>query len=145
MTPTDNAAGNRPNDAAGDRPIRRVVAATAPAPTGPFVHAVEACGLLFTSGQAGRDRVTGQMGTVGEQVDQALTNLGSIAAAAGTSLARALKVTLILRDDVTDTSAVNAAYERHFPEGLPARSSFFVSRLKNPDMLVEIEAVIDAS
>ena len=58
---------------------------------------------------------------------------------------RAVKVTLILRDDVTDMAAVNEAYEAHFPDGLPARTSFFVSRLKNPDMLVEIEAVIDAS
>lgn len=138
MTMTDAGPTSSP-------PPVRVVASDAPTPTGPFVHAAGGSGLLFTSGQAGRDRVTGTMGTVGEQVDQALSNLEAIAAAAGTSLSRALKVTLILRDDVTDTAAVNAAYERHFPDGLPARSSFFVSRLKNPDMLVEIEAVIDAS
>lgn len=125
--------------------LQRVVAESAPRPTGPFVHAVRVCDLLYTSGQAGRDRSTGDMGTIGEQVDQALRNLADIATAAGTSLRRAVKVTLILRDDVTDTAAVNAAYEAHFPDGLPARSSFFVSRLKNPDMLVEIEAVIDAS
>ena len=125
--------------------LERVVAPEAPAPTGPFVHGVRVGTLLYTSGQAGRDRETGRMGTVAEQVDRALRNLDEIAAAAGTSLARAVKVTLILRDDVTDMAALNEAYAAHFPEGPPARTSFFVSRLKNPDMLVEVEAVIDAS
>jgi 2-iminobutanoate/2-iminopropanoate deaminase len=125
--------------------LERITATEAPQPTGPFVHAVRVGPLLYTSGQAGRDRRTGEMGTVGEQVDQALSNLDDIAAAAGTSLRRAVKVTLILRDDVTDMAAVNTAYEAHFPDGLPARTSFFVTRLKNPDMLVEVEAVIDAS
>jgi 2-iminobutanoate/2-iminopropanoate deaminase len=126
-------------------PVERIVAPAAPEPTGPFVHAVRVGTLVFTSGQAGRDRVTGTMGSIGEQVDQALTNIADVAAAAGTSLARAVKVTLIVRDDVTDTAAINEAYRRHFPDGLPARTSFFVSRLKNPDMLVEIEAVIDGA
>jgi 2-iminobutanoate/2-iminopropanoate deaminase len=124
--------------------LQRITATEAPKPTGPFVHAVRVGALLYTSGQAGRNRETGEMGTVGEQVDQALSNLDAIAGAAGTSLRRAAKVTLILREDVTDMAAVNEAYERHFPDGLPARTSFYVSRLKNPDMLVEIEAVIDA-
>jgi len=126
-------------------PLHRIVAPGAPAPTGPFVHAVRVGPLLYTSGQAGRDRETGRMGTVDEQVDRALRNIDEIAVAAGTALARAVKVTLILRDDVTDMAALNAAYAAHFPDGLPARTSFFVSRLKNPDMLVEVEAVIDAS
>ena len=125
--------------------LQRITAAEAPQPTGPFVHGVRVASLLYTSGQAGRNRQTGEMGSVGEQVDQALRNIADIAAAAGTSLARAVKVTLILRDDVTDMAGVNAAYEQHFPDGLPARTSFFVTRLKNPDMLVEIEAVIDAA
>lgn len=123
--------------------LERIIAPTAPQPTGPFVHAVRVGSLLYTSGQAGRDRATGQMGDVGAQVDQALTNLADIAAAAGTTLHRAIKVTLILRDDVTDMATVNEAYARHFDGHLPARTSFFVSRLKNPDMLVEIEAVLD--
>jgi 2-iminobutanoate/2-iminopropanoate deaminase len=96
---------------------------------------------VFTSGQAGRNRDTGTMGDVGEQVDWALRNIGEILASAGSSLAGVVKVTLILRDDVTDMRAVNEAYARHFTATLPARTSFFVSRLKNPDMLVEIEAV----
>lgn len=118
-----------------------VVSPEAPAPTGPFNHAVRVGDTVYTSGQAGRNRETGQMGDAGEQVDWALRNIAAILSAAGTSMARVAKVTLILREDVKDMAAVNEAYTRHFPEVLPARTSFFVSRLKNPDMLVEIEAV----
>jgi 2-iminobutanoate/2-iminopropanoate deaminase len=119
-----------------------IVAPDLLAPTGPFPHAMRIGHRLYTSGQAGRNRDTGQMGDVGEQVDWALRNIAAIAEAAGTKLANTIKVTLILRDDVTDMAAVNAAYVRHFPDVQPARTSFFVSRLKNPDMLVEIEAVL---
>ena len=118
-----------------------IVSPDAPAPTGPFPHAVRVGDLVFTSGQAGRNRETGVMGDAAEQVDWALRNIAAILATAGTSLARVVKVTLFLRDDVTDMAAVNASYTSHFGDALPARSSVFVSRLKGPDMLVEIEAV----
>lgn len=119
-----------------------VTTPNAPTPTGPFSQAMRIGHRLYTAGQAGRNRDTGEMGDAAEQVDWALRNLDEIAKAGGTSLRRAIKVTMILRDDVTDMAAVNAAYEQHFPDVLPARTSFFVSRLKNPDMLVEIEAVL---
>ncbi len=118
-----------------------VVAEGAPTPTGPFPHAVRVGDLVFTSGQAGRNRDTGTMGDVGEQVDWALRNIDAILRTAGSSLQRVVKTTLFLRDDVTDMAPVNEVWKRHFGERLPARSSLFVSRLKNPDMLVEIEAV----
>ena len=120
--------------------VEPITSDDAPTPTGPFHHAIRHGSLVFTSGQAGRNRDTGTMGDVGEQVDWALRNIGAILAAAGSSMDKVLKVTLILRDDVTDMAPVNDAYKRHFST-LPARTSFFVSRLKNPDMLVEIEAV----
>lgn len=121
--------------------ITPIVAPDAPNPTGPFNHAVRVGEFVFTSGQAGRNRDTGTMGDVGEQVDWALRNIGAILREAGTSIHNVVKVTLILRDDVTDMAAVNAAYTKHFSGELPARTSFFVSRLKNADMLVEVEAV----
>ena len=120
--------------------VEPITSDDAPTPTGPFHHATRHGALVFTSGQAGRNRDTGAMGDVGEQVDWALRNIAAILATAGSSMEKVLKVTLILRDDVTDMAPVNDAYKRHFTT-LPARTSFFVSRLKNPDMLVEIEAV----
>jgi 2-iminobutanoate/2-iminopropanoate deaminase len=120
--------------------VQPITSDEAPKPTGPFPHATRHGSLVFTSGQAGRNRDTGTMGDVGEQVDWALRNIAAILDSAGSSMDKVMKVTLILRDDVTDMGPVNEAYKRHFTS-LPARSSFFVSRLKNPDMLVEIEAV----
>lgn len=112
-----------------------------PAPTGPFPHATVVGDLVFTSGQAGRDRETGEMGDAAAQVTQALQNLDDILHGAGSCLQRAVKLTMFLREDVTDMAAVNAAYAAVFPERRPSRTSCFVARLKNPDMLVEIEVV----
>ena len=55
----------------------------APTPTGPFSQAIRAGNLVFTAGQAGRNRDTGQMGDIGEQADWALRNISNILAAAG--------------------------------------------------------------
>jgi 2-iminobutanoate/2-iminopropanoate deaminase len=101
---------------------------------------VRANGLVFTSGQAGRNRDTGQLGDARDQTRWALRNISAILEAAGSSLDRVVKVTVYLKDGV-DPAAVNEEYKAHFAEPLPARSSVFVSRLKSPEMLVEIEAV----
>lgn len=112
----------------------------APTPTGPFSQAIVLDRLVFTSGQAGRNRDTGEMGDLADQVTWALTNLANVLAAAGTSLANAVKATVFLRDGV-DSAPLNEVWEATFPEPRPARSTVFVSRLKNPEMLVEIELV----
>lgn len=112
----------------------------APTPTGPFSQAMVVGPLVFTAGQAGRNRDTGVMGDLAEQTDWALRNLDGILRAAGSSLARAVKLTIYLRDG-NDPGPLNEAYRRWFPDRLPARSLVYVSRLKGPDMLVEIEAV----
>jgi 2-iminobutanoate/2-iminopropanoate deaminase len=131
-----------PQSTAGEpqQPVA-VMSDAAPTPTGPFSHAVRHGALIYTSGQAGRNRDTGVMGDGAEQVDWALRNIAAILESCGSSLRHVLKVTMILRDDVTDMAPLNEVYRRHFGDHLPARSSFFVSRLKNPDMLLEIEAV----
>jgi 2-iminobutanoate/2-iminopropanoate deaminase len=112
----------------------------APTPTGPFNQAIRVGNLVFTSGQAGRNRDTGQMGDIREQTDWALRNLDNVLRAAGSSLSDAVKLTVLMKDGV-DADAMNQEYVKHFSGPLPARSSAFISRLKGPDMLVEIEAV----
>jgi len=111
----------------------------APTPTGPFNQAIRHGNLVFTAGQAGRNRETGEMGDAAEQTTWALRNIGAILDAAGASLSDVVKVTLYVKEG-TDTKPINEAYETFF-EVLPARSMLFVSRLKGPEMLVEIEAV----
>ena len=112
----------------------------APTPTGPFNQAIRAGNLVFTAGQAGRNRDTGQMGDIGEQADWALRNISAILTAAGASMADVVKTTVYLKEG-TPTGPLNEQWIRHFPEPLPARSSVFVARLKNPEMLIEVEAV----
>ena len=112
----------------------------APTPTGPFSQAIRVGNLVFTAGQAGRNRDTGQMGDIGEQADWALRNISNILAAAGASMADVVKTTVYLKEG-TPTGPLNEQWVKHFPEPLPARSSVFVARLKNPEMLIEVEAV----
>ena len=112
----------------------------APQPTGPFNQAIRAGNLVFTAGQAGRNRDTGQMGDVREQTHWALRNIAAILGAAGASLADVVKTTVYLKEGA-DSAAMSEAYASHFTDPLPARSSVVVARLKNPEMLVEIEAI----
>ena len=112
----------------------------APKPTGPFNQAIRVGNFVHTSGQAGRNRETGQMGDIREQTDWCLRNLDNILKAAGSSLDDAVKLTVFMKDGV-DANAMNEEYVKHFSGPLPARSSAFISRLKGPDMLIEIEAV----
>jgi 2-iminobutanoate/2-iminopropanoate deaminase len=112
----------------------------APTPTGPFNQAIRVGNLVFTAGQAGRNRDTGQMGDIREQTDWALRNIAAILAAAGASLDDVVKTTIYLKDGA-DSAAMSEAYAGHFNDPLPARSSVVVARLKNAEMLVEIEAI----
>ncbi|GAA3728133.1 RidA family protein [Plantactinospora mayteni] len=112
----------------------------APVPTGPFSQAIRVGPLVFTAGQAGRNRDTGVLGDLAEQTEWALRNLDGILRAAGSALQQAVKLTIFLREG-SDPAALNEVYRRWFRDPLPARSLVYVSRLKGPDMLVEIEAV----
>lgn len=119
---------------------RPVATDEAPTPTGPFSQAIIAGELVFTAGQAGRNRDTGTMGDLGEQTYWALRNLDSILRSANSSLASAVKLTIYLREDA-DPADLNDAYTALVPEPRPARSLVMVRRLKGPQMLIEIEAV----
>jgi 2-iminobutanoate/2-iminopropanoate deaminase len=111
----------------------------APTPTGPFNHAVRYGNLVFTSGQAGRNRETGQMGDVADQARRCIGNIAAILEAAGTSLDYVLKVSVFLRNPA-DRAAFNAVYEELMPKPYPARTAAFCE-LGNPDMLVELDVI----
>jgi 2-iminobutanoate/2-iminopropanoate deaminase len=112
---------------------------TAPTPTGPFNHAIRYGNLVFTSGQAGRNRETGKMGDIADQARRCIGNIATILAAAGTSLEHVLKVTVFMRDPA-DRAAFNEVYEALMPKPYPARTAAFCE-LGNPDMLVEMDVV----
>jgi 2-iminobutanoate/2-iminopropanoate deaminase len=117
-------------------------ASGAPGAVGPYSHAVKAGGLLFVSGQIPLDPDSGELvgTTAAEQATQCLNNLAAIAAAAGATLADAVKCTVLLTD-MGDFVEVNDAYGGFFPADPPARVAYEVSALpKNAS--VEIDAVI---
>lgn len=124
-------------------PIDRetVTAPGAPPAIGPYSHAVKAGDLLFCSGQVALD-ADGELveGTAAEQAERALSNLQAVCEAAGTSLDRAIRCTVYLKDMAT-WGEVNEAYGKFFPSDPPARVAFGVAALPK-DGLVEIDAVV---
>jgi len=121
--------------------MQSIATAAAPAALGPYAQAVKAGGLVFCSGQLGLDPATGQFAaadTAG-QARQVLRNLAAVLAAAGSSMAQVVKVTVFLTD-LNDFAALNAEYAAAFGDHKPARSTVEVSRLPK-DARVEIECI----
>lgn len=113
----------------------------APAAIGPYSQAVEANGLVITSGQLPIDPATGAFPEgIEAQTRQSLTNVKAILAAAGTDMDHVLKTTVFLKD-MNDFGAMNGVYATFFAEGkFPSRSAVEVARLPK-DALVEIEVI----
>lgn len=115
----------------------------APAAIGPYSQGIVSGNLLFTSGQLPIDPATDKLseGTIEEQAHIALRNLSAIAEKAGSSLEKAVKVTVFLAD-IANFQAVNGVYAEYFKEPFPARSAFQVAALPLGAAL-EIEAVFE--
>jgi 2-iminobutanoate/2-iminopropanoate deaminase len=111
----------------------------APVPSGPFNQAIRIGNMVFTSGQAGRNRETGKMGDIHDQARRCIGNLSEILKTAGASLADVVKVTVFLRN-ASDWKGFNEEYVKLMPEPLPARTSAIV-QLKSDDMLCEMECI----
>lgn len=114
----------------------------APAAIGPYSQAVVTGGLVFTSGQIGLVPQTGELagGTLTEQAEQAMKNLGAVLAEAGSSYEKAVKTTCYLAD-MADFAAFNEVYAKYFV-GKPARSCFAVKDLPK-GALCEVEVVAE--
>lgn len=113
----------------------------APAAIGPYSQAIIANGMVFTAGQGPMVPGTKTIveGGIEEQTRQTLNNVKAILEAAGTSLDKAVKTTVFLKD-MNTFAAMNAVYATYFTENPPARSTVEVARLPL-DILVEIEVV----
>jgi 2-iminobutanoate/2-iminopropanoate deaminase len=122
---------------------REIVQATgAPEAIGPSSHAVRTGGLLFCSGQIPLDPATGELvgATAAEQARRCLQNLDAVCSAAGTSLARAVRVTVYMTD-LSAFAEVNEVYGGFFDEQPPARAAIGVAALPK-GAYVEIDAVV---
>jgi 2-iminobutanoate/2-iminopropanoate deaminase len=135
---------------AADREIARATAANreivsapgAPAAIGPYSHAVRFGEILFCSGQIPLDPRSGELAgaDAAEQARRCLENLTAVCEAAGTSLARALRVTVYMTD-LTEFAAVNEVYASYFESEPPARVTVGVAQLPK-GAYVEIDAVV---
>ena len=113
----------------------------APKAIGPYSQAVRANGLIFVSGQTAFDPATGKPieGGAAAQTERIMQNLKAIVEAAGSSLDRAVRLGVFLKD-MNDFTAMNEVYARYFPSSPPARSTVEVSRLPR-DFAVEIDLI----
>ena len=111
-------------------------------PVGPYSPAVRACGLIFLSGQIPMVPETGEIvkDSIQNQVRQTLENLKVLLEKAGSSLDKALKCTVYLKD-LSDFEAMNEIYANYFSaDPPPARSTIQVARLPK-DVDVEIDII----
>jgi len=120
---------------------RPVVSDRLPKPVGPYSPAMALDRLVFVSGQAGKDPVTGHLAAgVEAQTEQCLRNIAGILEARGSGLGQVLRCGVFLAD-MKDFDRMNAVYARMFGEHRPARTTVQAAALPGAGLLVEIDAV----
>lgn len=122
--------------------IDSVHSTAAPEAIGPYSQGLVYGGLLFCSGQIAIDTATGKLVDVpaADQATLCLENLEAICRAAGTTMRRALKITVYLTD-LTEFAAMNEAFTKALGEHRPARATVQVSGLPL-GAAVEMDAVV---
>ena len=120
--------------------MKKISTQNAPAAVGPYSQAIEAGGMIYTSGQIALDPSTGQLvgTTITEQAEQVMKNLVAVLEAAGTKPENAVK-TLCFLTDINDFAAFNEVYAKYFTEK-PARSCVGVQSLPK-GAICEVEVI----
>ena len=132
---------------ADDNDHGKIVISTplAPPAIGPYSQAIRVGSTVYVSGEVGADPTGTIIGpSIGEQTDQALTNIGYILSAAGLRLDNVVATTVYLVN-VTDFAEMNAHYATFFKNAPPSRATIQVAGLPKKGALVEISAVAVAS
>ena len=115
----------------------------APAAVGPYSQGVVNQGVLYCSGALPLDPASGEAveGSIADQAERCLLNLEAVCQGAGTSLDRALQVT-VYTTQIELFGEINAAYTAFFENrGLPARVTIGAAELPL-GARVEISAVV---
>ena len=113
----------------------------APDAIGPYSQGIDTGDLIFTSGQIPINPETGMLivGDFKQEVLQVLNNLDAILKESGSSLKKALKLTVFLTD-LSNFSDLNDVFSTYFKGKFPARSAVQVSALPM-NARIEIEAI----
>ena len=95
-----------------------------------FSQAAVSNGVVYLAGQIGLDSASGALveGGAGPQTDQIFRNARTILEAAGSSLAKIVRITVYLVD-MGDWPAMNEAYGRHLDGHAPPKTTVVVSEL----------------
>jgi reactive intermediate/imine deaminase len=114
----------------------------APAAIGTYSQAVECAGTVWLSGQIPLDPATMTLveGDIEVEVRQVFSNLAAVAAAAGSSLGEAVRLTVYLTD-LGDFAVVNRVMEEVLDPPYPARATVQVAALPK-GARVEVDAVL---
>jgi len=107
----------------------------------PLSQAIQVGDWVFASGQLGMDARTGRLaeGGIRPETRQVCENLKAVLEAAGSSLAKVVKVTIYMAD-LGELMAMNEVFSAYFPTDPPARTTFQAAGLV-AGARVEIEAI----
>lgn len=102
----------------------------APAPIGPYNHAVKFGNMLFVSGQIPFNQERNELITSGiqDETHQCLENVKAILNTAGYGFENVLKATIFITD-MGQFSLINEVYATYFTENEPARECVQVAGL----------------
>jgi reactive intermediate/imine deaminase len=114
----------------------------APQAIGPYSQAIRAGDTVYLSGQIPLDPATMQLvtGDIEAEIRQVFENLKAVAAAAGGSLAQAVKVNVFLTD-LGNFAKVNDIMATYCTQPFPARAAVGVAQLPR-GARVEIECIL---
>ena len=106
----------------------------------PFSDAVETDGLLFLTGQIGKDHKSGKLvkGGIEAETKQVIENIKAVLEQHNLTLDHVVKCTVILKD-INEFSAFNSVYMQYFIKK-PARTTFAASGLAG-GASIEIEVI----
>ena len=99
--------------------------------------------MVFASGQVARG-VDGELvgrGDIRAQTRKVLENTRAVLAEAGATLDDVVKVTVFVTNLAEHFSAIHEVRAEFFKSDYPASTLVEISRLVDPDMLIEIEAI----
>ncbi|HYO79866.1 MAG TPA: Rid family detoxifying hydrolase [Bryobacteraceae bacterium] len=121
--------------------IERHLMPGAPAPRGPYSHAVRAGDFVYVSGMGPLDPVTNEFdfGDIRHETRLVLQNIKSILEGCGASMQDVVKCSVFLADR-NDFGAMNEVYAEFFGEAKPARTTVQVV-LPVEHMKVEIDCI----
>jgi 2-iminobutanoate/2-iminopropanoate deaminase len=120
-----------------------ITSANAPAPIGPYSHAVLVGNTLYVSGQVPKDAKTGEMvqSDIKAETKKVMENLEAILKEAGMDFSNVVKSTIFCVD-LGNFASINEVYGSFFTKDFPARETVQVSKLPlNSNVEISVIAV----